>query len=433
MIFLDRVVKNDIMKKRQGNMHQELNRLQFKEEAMTPENPKWESAIMRSGSLYQKKFEIRSEFERDYNRILNSTAYSRLKHKTQVFFATTNDHVCTRIEHVNIVASVAKTIARSLGLNLQLVEAIAFGHDLGHAPFGHHGERIIAKLMEEEGLNNQFWHENNSLRTVDFLETLPNYNGEHENLNLTYAVRDGIVCHCGEVDENGLKPRDEVIELNTMYKGQCMPYTYEGCVVKISDKLAYIGRDIQDATLYHFFSRDDYATLKQIAQNFTKHKIKLKEVNPTSLIYELVTDLCINSNPQDGLYFSKENYELMNQIKKFVFDKVCMNKRLVPFMDYSNLVIRTVYNVLKDYYDGKNTIKNLKKHTKVYTTMTQDFRKWLIKYSNIDEEYRARRKYKNKMVYDIDNYDNYRQAIIDYISCMTDKYIMKLYNDLITF
>ena len=82
--------------------------------------------------------------------------------------------------------------------------------------------------MEEEGLNNQFWHENNSLRTVDFLETLPNYNGEHENLNLTYAVRDGIVCHCGEVDENGLKPRDEVIELNTMYKGQCMPYTYEG-------------------------------------------------------------------------------------------------------------------------------------------------------------------------------------------------------------
>ena len=109
-------------------------------------------------------------------------------------------------------------------------------------------------------------------------------------------------------------------------------------------------------------------------QNFTKHKIKLKEVNPTSLIYELVTDLCINSNPQDGLYFSKENYELMNQIKKFVFDKVCMNKRLVPFMDYSNLVIRTVYNVLKDYYDGKNTIKNLKKHTKVYTTMTQDIR-----------------------------------------------------------
>ena len=115
MIFLDRVVKNDIMKKRQGNMHQELNRLQFKEEAMTPENPKWGNAIMRSGSLYQKKFEIRSEFERDYNRILNSTAYSRLKHKTQVFFATTNDHVCTRIEHVNIVASVAKTIWARFG------------------------------------------------------------------------------------------------------------------------------------------------------------------------------------------------------------------------------------------------------------------------------------------------------------------------------
>lgn len=414
-------------------MHQDLQKLQFKDEAMTPDNPKWSNAIMRSGELYQKKYEMRSEFERDYNRILNSSAYSRLKHKTQVFFATNNDHVCTRIEHVNIVASIAKTIARSLGLNTELVEAMAFGHDLGHSPFGHHGERIIAKLMEEEGLNYKFWHEKNSLRTVDYLETLPNYDGDHENLNLTYAVRDGIVCHCGEVDENGLRPRDEVIDLQEMYKGQCMPYTYEGCVVKISDKLAYIGRDIQDASIYHFFNRDDYATLKQIAQTFTKHRIKLKEVNPTSLIYELVTDLCINSNPQDGLNFSKENYELMNQIKRFVFEKVCMNKRLEPFMDYSNLVIRTVYNVLKDYYDGMDTIKKLKRHMKIYPTMVTDFRKWLIKYSNIDEEYRARCKYKNKIIYDMENFDDYRQSIIDYISCMTDKYIMKIYNDLITF
>lgn len=414
-------------------MHRDLRKLQFKDEAMFEHNPKWENAITRVGEIYQKKFETRSEFERDYNRILNSNAYSRLKHKTQVFFATNNDHVCTRIEHVNIVASIAKTIARSLGLNVELVEAIAFGHDLGHSPFGHHGERVIASIMHEEGLTSIFWHEKNSLRTVDYLETLSNYNGEHENLNLTYAVRDGIVCHCGEVDENTIRPRDEFVDLEKISKGQYMPYTWEGCVVKISDKLAYIGRDIQDASIYHFFNKEDYATLKQIAQNFTKSKIKLKEVNPTSLIYELVTDLCESSNPEIGLNFTKENFELMNQVKQFIYDKVCMNRRLEYFHSYADLVMRTIYRALKSYYDGKNTIKNLKKDTKIYTKMVIDFKKYLIKYSNIDEEYRARKKYKNKMLYNIDDFDDYKRAIVDYISCMTDKYIMGIYNDLITF
>mgnify|MGYP002624033250 CR=1 FL=1 len=414
-------------------MRDKLRQEQFKKEAISPDNPKWENSISRIGDLSKKEFDIRSEFERDYNRILNSSAYSRLKHKTQVFYATTNDHVCTRIEHVNIVASISKTIARSLGLNVELVEAMAFGHDLGHSPFGHHGERIIAELMVEEGFPNPFWHEKNSLRMVDYIETLPNYNGEHENLALTYAVRDGIVCHCGEVDENGLKPRDEFVDLENIKKGQYMPYTYEGCVVKISDKLAYIGRDIQDATLYGLFSKREYAVLKQIAQNFMKEQVKLKQINPTSLIYQLVTDLCVNSNPEIGLTFTKENFEMMNQVKQFIYEKVCMNKRLEPFMDYASLVIRTVYKFLKNYYDGQATISHLKKDTKLYPTLIVNFRKWLIKYSNIDVDLKLLRKYNNKIIYDINNPMDYKQAIIDFISCMTDKYIMRVYTDLITF
>lgn len=413
--------------------HQDLRQEQFKEYAVNPNNEKWENCISRVGDLYQKEYDLRSEFERDYNRILNSGAYSRLKHKTQVFYATTNDHVCTRIEHVNIVASIAKTIARYLGLNVELVEAMAFGHDLGHSPFGHHGERVIAEIMADEHFPEPFWHEKNSLRMVDYIETLPNYYGEHNNLNLTYAVRDGIVCHCGEVDENALKPRDEFIDLETMKKGMYMPYTYEGCVVKISDKLAYIGRDIEDATRYNMFNKRDFATLKQIAQTFIKQKVKLKQINPTSLIYELVTDLCINSNPQDGLTFTKENFELMTQVKQFILEKVCMNKRMEPFMNYANLVMRTVYNFLKSYYGGMDTIKNLKKDTKLYTTIIVDFRKWLIKYSNIDMDLRELRKYQNKVIYDMNNLQDYQQAIIDFISCMTDKYIMRVYNDLISF
>ncbi len=414
-------------------MHQDLRQKQFSNEAMTPEHPKWEKAITRAGSLSRKEHDVRSEFERDYNRILNSMAYSRLKHKTQVFYATNNDHVCTRIEHVNIVASIAKTIARSLGLNSELVEAIAFGHDLGHSPFGHHGERIIAQIMEEEEFPKPFWHEKNSLRMVDDIETLPNYDGIHENLNLTYAVRDGIVCHCGEVDEEALKPRDEFFDIRTMCKGQCMPYTYEGCVVKISDKLAYIGRDIQDATLYGLFTKKDFAVLKQIAQNFTKKKVRLNQINPTSLIYELVTDLCNCSNPDIGLTFSKENYDLMVQVKQFIYEKVCMNKRLEPFMDYASLIIRSVYKFLKDYYDGENTINKLKRDTKLYPTLIVDFRQWIVKYSNYDTDLRIHRKYNNKIIYDINSYADYKQSIIDFISCMTDKYIMKVYTDLITF
>lgn len=413
--------------------YNELRLKQFEEFAMTPDNPKWENAIIRLHELYHREYDVRSEFERDYNRILNSSAYSRLKHKTQVFYATTNDHVCTRIEHVNIVASISKTIARSLGLNVELVEAIAFGHDLGHAPFGHHGEKVIAQLMEEEGFNNPFWHENNSLRMVDFIETLPNHYGEHHNLNLTYAVRDGIVCHCGEVDENALKPREEFIDLYSMKKGRYMPYTYEGCVVKISDKLAYIGRDIEDATRYNMFGKKEFATLKQMAQTFIKEKVRLKHINPTSLVYELIADLCKTSNPVDGLMFTKENFELMTQVKQFILENVCMNKRLRPFLEYANLIIRSVYKFLKSYYNGHNTITQLKKDTKIYPTIIVDFRKWLVKYSNIDPDLREVRKYKNQIIYDIENYSDYKRAIIDFISCMTDRYIMRVYSDLIGF
>ena len=409
------------------------NELLFKDVAATPENPDWEKFISRIGELPKNELDIRTDFERDYNRIINSPAYSRLKHKTQVFFATDNDHVCTRIEHVTYVASISKSIAKYLGLNTELVEAISLGHDLGHSPFGHHGERIIIKIMQEEGFQNQFWHENNSLRFIDNIETLPNQEGWSENLNLTYAVRDGIVSHCGEVDENALIPRKEYIDLTTIKKGQYMPYTYEGCVVKVSDKIAYLGRDLQDAALYNFFDKDDYATLRQIAENIVKEKVKLKEINTTTLMHKFIIDLCENSTPETGLNFSHENYELMRQVKKFNFEKICMNRRLRPFMDYANLVLRTLYIFLKDYYADFNTISKLAKDAPYYRTIIKGFCDWLIKYSNIDTKLRMQRKYKNKIIYNMESEMDYKQAIIDYISSMTDKLAIKVYEELITF
>ena len=174
-------------------------------------------SVEREVGIYSRNNEVRTEFERDYTRILHCLAYRRLKHKTQVFFNTQNDHICTRMEHVAHVESVSYMIAKALGLNVELTKAIATGHDLGHAPFGHEGEHVIKQIVKEH-LDGTFWHERSGLRVVDKLDLLADDKGNLTNLNLTYAVRDGIICHCGEIDENGIYPREENMDLNTIKK-----------------------------------------------------------------------------------------------------------------------------------------------------------------------------------------------------------------------
>ena len=219
----------------------------FKNVAINIDNPKWENVISRLQSLTSRSSDLRTAFDRDYTRIIHSNAYRRLKHKTQVFFSPENDHICTRSEHVTHVESISYTIASYLGLNTELTRAIAVAHDLGHSPFGHAGERILSEISKRD-LGISFWHEKNGLNFVDSIELLEGHTGYKQNLNLTYGVRDGIISHCGEINENALKPRDEFINLDSyIYPNQYSPYTWEGCVVKIADKISYIGRDIEDA------------------------------------------------------------------------------------------------------------------------------------------------------------------------------------------
>ena len=177
-------------------------------------NSRWNNIISRQIPLYSRNMDTRNDFERDYTRIIHSNSYRRLKHKTQVFFSPENDHICTRIEHVTHVDSISYTIANYLGLNTELTKAIAVSHDLGHSPFGHSGERILSALSKKD-LGRPFWHERNGLNFVDDIELLEDNERYKQNLNLTYAVRDGIVSHCGEIDENGLRARNEFIDLNT--------------------------------------------------------------------------------------------------------------------------------------------------------------------------------------------------------------------------
>ena len=345
-------------------------------------NPIWQQSIQRENSLYARGNDIRSEFERDYTRLLHSLAYRRLKHKTQVFFAPHNDHICTRMEHVNHVASVSTTIAKYLGLNVELTQAIAIGHDIGHAPFGHAGEEILNSLMQQkEGRN--------APKKSD---------GTEKCLNLTYAVRDGLICHCGEIDQQGLTPRTQAMNLYDIKRpGTTNPFTWEGCVVKVSDKIAFLGRDIEDARTYHILDMASYRQLREIVEGtlgFTPghghstangvHRSG-RAVNTTVLINDMIVDLCTQSLPEKGLCFSEAYFNFITELKKFSFANIYNNWRLVEFQNYAREVLGCIYRVLmKAQVYTENG--NLEQYLRYVPKLSSTFCDWIIKYTNYDKQ-----------------------------------------------
>jgi len=389
----------------------------LKNVATTENNPKWNNIIKRENELYTRGNDIRSNFERDYTRIIHSLAFRRMKHKTQVFFSPTNDHICTRIEHVILVESIGDTIASYLGLNTKLTRAIAMAHDIGHSPFGHQGEKILSEISQKE-IGKTFWHERNGMEMVDKIVILEDDKQNLQNLNLTYAVRDGIISHCGEIDENSLKPREEYIDLyDYNYPNQFKPYTWEGCVVKIADKIAYLGRDIQDAITLGIL--DEHLEELYELLNIDKNE----KINNTIIINYLIYDLCENSNEIDGLKFSDKAFNFMNKLKEFNYKYIYMDERLKPSTDYFKLVINTIYDTLKRYYDERNHIKN------IYPEIIDDFEKWLSMFWNKERK----DIYQNKVIFNIDDKKELYQAVIYYISGMTDNFAMDMYNKIIKF
>ena len=394
----------------------------FKNVSANENNPKWNQMIKREQELYSKAGDIRSPFERDFNRILHTNAYNRLKHKTQVFFSPENDHISTRIEHVNYVESISYTISNYLGLNSELTRAIACGHDVGHGPFGHKGEKVLSSISQKE-LGKPFWHEQNGLNIVDNIELLDDYDGNKQNLNLTYAVRDGIISHCGEIDENSLKPREEVIDLKNYTKpNEYAPFTWEGCIVKMSDKISYLGRDIDDAIEEKLLTNDMLDELANITG------ISSRTSNST-IINRLVTDICENSSPEDGIRLSKTAVEMMDKIKAFNYKYIYGAKRMMPSNKYFELVINQIFDILIDTYDEENTPNKILEMSKYYPNLSNNFYNWIVKYWNIGN----RTGLNNKIIFDINKKEDYIQAIIYYISGMTDKFAIDMYNEIIHF
>lgn len=279
--------------------------------------------------------DVRGEFYRDTTAIIHSSAFRRLKHKTQVFFAPSNDHICTRMEHVLHVASIATAVCRGLGLDTELAWAIGMGHDLGHTPFGHVGERILASMMEEHGFSG-FEHELNSLRIVDFL-------AEHgKGLNLTYAVRDGIACHNGERFERQILPSFVEKDLTRMRtRAEAVPATWEAAVVRFSDQIAYLGRDYEDACRLSIIE----------AQSIPRIVTQRLGSKNASIINTLVNDLIDHSSPTAGIAFSESVFEAVLAMKEFNYRNIYLSPMLEGYGKYFSRLLKLIVDYLQGLFD----------------------------------------------------------------------------------
>ncbi len=391
--------------------------------AAAPSHPHWEELTARRLPLYERD-SMRDCFYRDYTRVLHCTAFRRLKHKTQVFPHVESDHICTRMEHVLHVESVSSTIAEYLGLSTHLTKAIALAHDIGHAPFGHEGEHVLNEITQRH-LGKRFWHEENGVHFADDIELLEDPQRVERNLALTYAVRDGILSHCGEMDENGLKPREKLFDLSEFSApGQYQSATWEGCVVKVADKIAYLGRDIEDADALGFLGAEGREALTEL-----QRRHGLDALNTTGIIHALVCDICENSTPEDGIVLSPAAAELMNRTKELNYRFVYQHPRFKPFVRYAALVIHEVFDALADCYTGIPFTAAPAEMLSRYPTLVGGFDNFVRPYLS-----RELAGYDNRKIYgDLTDRTLFLRAAVDYISGMTDAYLIRAYGDLISF
>jgi dGTPase len=264
--------------------------------------------------------DYRQSFSIDVDRILHAHAYARYIDKTQVFYLIKNDHITHRVLHVQLVSKIARTIGRFLRLNEDLIEAIALGHDIGHAPFGHDGERFLTELCQTHGIG-AFQH---NVQSVQFLDSVER---KGVGWNLTLQTLDGILCHDGEVHNKRLQPHAEkafaTLDKEIAIKKRdpqtpLVPMTFEGCVVRMADTIAYIGRDVEDAVRLNLIRRSD---LPPECVDY------LGDTNGT-IVFNLVTDVIQNSFQKKYVAFSSEVSDALKRLKKFNLEYIYMNPRI---------------------------------------------------------------------------------------------------------
>lgn len=344
--------------------------------ALSQDHQRWE----------KKEDDHRLPYKRDVDRIVHSKAYSRYSDKTQVVYLIENDHVTHRALHVQLVSNFARGVAEILRLNVNLVEAIALGHDVGHPPFGHEGEGYLSELSKEYG-NGAFAHPWQSCRVFS----------EIEHLNLGLAVYDGFLCHDGGMSGNRIVPTfNKTWETHFSEKKQKLqdpeknisPGTLEGCLVKLCDTMSYIGRDIEDAISLNILSRSQVP------------KTILGTTNPEILSF-LASDIIKNSYEKDYIELSEDSYEALKVLRKFNFENIYIHPKLKVESQRVQRSYRILFELLLEDYQKNHENSYLWKHF-----LENKSHKYLTSTSNL-------------------------QMVIDYISGMTDNFFIRTLEKLI--
>lgn len=288
-----------------------LQQLKFEETHLSSFSAKSVTSLGRNRE--EQHCPIRTEFQRDRDRILHNKAFRRLKHKTQVFISPRGDHYRTRITHTLEVSQISRTIARALRLNEDLTEAIALGHDLGHTPFGHTGEDVLNELVP-----GGFRHNEQSVRVVSIIE----------DLNLTLETIDGIANHTGKIK----------------------PFTLEGQVVKIADRIAYLNHDIDDAIRAGIIKADD----------LPKSCIESLGANTHERITSMVIDIIKNSIEKNEILMSSETASAMNELRSWMFEKVYVDSPAKTEEHKARRIVSELYNY---YINNSELTESIVRHS----------------------------------------------------------------------
>lgn len=325
-------------------------------------------------------------YKEDVNKIVHSKAYARYTDKTQVVYLVDNDHITNRGLHVQLVSNFARGIAEILGLNLDLVEAISLGHDVGHPPFGHEGEHYLSRLSKKNG-GRSFAHPLQSCRLLM----------EIEPLNLGFAVYDGFLCHDGGMQDRRLEPkrsktwedhfRERELKRDSP-EANIQPATLEGCLVKMCDTMSYIGKDIEDAISLGILARKD---VPQTILGNTNRQI----------LRAIAADIICNSYGNDYIEISEEVYDALKTLRKFNFQNIYIH----PKLKVESSKVKSSYSILFDAL------------LKEYKTVGEKSHIWTAYLFNKSEKYRAS--------------VNQVQHVVDYIAGMTDHYFVRILQKLV--
>lgn len=336
---------------------------------------------------FEKEDSFKTPFFHDISKIITTLAFMRYSHKTQVFSLQTNDHLTRRMQHVLYVSNIARTISRALNLNEDLVEAACLGHDLGHTPFGHVGEAILNEIS----LNNNEGYFKHNIESVRILITLEN-GGKGQNV--TMQTLDAIMCHNGENLQAYYEPvaktsKEFWSEYQEAYhqNNELKPMTLEGCVVKISDLIAYLYKDIEDAILLKMLKKED----------IPKNIQNILGTNADEIINTIILDIVKNSYNKNYIKISNNIYQAMQELKEFNEKNIYAKANDQNNLNYFKTVLNSLF---KEY------LEELKKNE-----LDENFKNYL---ENMDKEY-----YLN---------NSKERIVIDYIAGMTDNFCINEYN-----